>query len=534
MRQQRSKIVILGAGFGGVFAARRLQRLLGKVANVEITLVDRDNYFVFQPMLPEVISGDIEVSHILNPVRRLCPGVEFRCCEIDGIDLEKREVVTRTGTSLREQRLPFDHLLLALGTAVDLTGLPGMAEHALTMKTLGDAFFLRNHIISQLEEADEERDQELQRQLLTFAVVGGGFSGVETVAALNDMVRGSLRWYRHLDPRQLRVVLLHSRNRLLPELSEGLADFALQKLRGRGIEVWLNTRVQAATAEAVVLPSGVRIPAKSLICTVGSCPNPLIAALPCPKDDHGRAITDALLEVPGYPGVWAVGDCASVPVRGTPEPCPPTAQFAIRQGETAAANIAAALRGGAKRPFTYSALGHLSVLGRRSAVAEVFGLKLSGFLAWWLWRTFYLMKLPSFERKLRVALDWTLDLFFPRDIAQLKFHRTEQIARAHYEPGEVIVREGELGDRFYVIVSGEVEVVQADPHGGETVLAKLGRGDYFGEMALLRAGRRTATVRAVTPVDVATVRREEFLMLAKSWLQLHDDLEQTVRQREAR
>ncbi|OLE37579.1 MAG: hypothetical protein AUG00_07740 [Candidatus Rokubacteria bacterium 13_1_20CM_2_70_7] len=526
---RRTRILILGGGFGGVYTAMALERTLRRDAEVEISLVSRDNYLVFQPMLPEVISGSIGILDTIAPIRRLCPNTDLYTRTVESIDLNNRIVSTSSGFRPRPYQLEYDHLVIALGNITSFSGQPGLEEHALTFKYLGDALVLRNHIIHALEEADIEKDPQLRRALLTFVVAGSGFSGVEAVAELNDFVRTVARSFRNIPIADIRVVLAAGA-RVLPELPKDLGDFAQRLLARRGVEIRLNTRLAGATADYALLQDGERIPAKTLISTVPSAPNPLVEALPCRKE-RGKIVVNEYLEVPDYPGVWAIGDCASVPDRATGQPCPPTAQHATRQAACCAQNIVATLRGESKRPFTFKTLGKLGALGHHSAVAEILGVKLSGFLAWFVWRTIYLMKLPGLDRKLRVATDWLLDLFLKPDIVQVKAGLGASVGREHFEADETIFDQGERGDRLYIIVDGEVEVVKKEPGGGEVVLACLGPGECFGEMALVSDLPRRAAARTRTSVNVLTVDRAAFSALFTSLPPLRGLFEQLIEQR---
>ncbi len=420
------RILILGGGFGGLYAAMHLQRLLRKQPDVEIVLVNRENFFSFTPMLHEVAASDVDLTHIVNPVRKLLDRVRFFVGEVEHVDLERRfvRVVHGSGRDRHHHDLDFGQLVIGLGCTTNFYGLPGLEDHALPMKSLGDAIALRNRLIASLEEADTECSARAGRRhtLTTVVVAGGGFAGVETLGAVNDFAREALRFYPNLAPTDLRMVLVHSGSEILPELDSRLGTYARKKLVGRGIEMRLGVRVRSASEDRVELSDGVSIATRTLVWTAGTSPHPLLAALPC-KKEAGRLLVSRCLEVPDWPGVWALGDCAWVPDPNG-RPYPPTAQHALRQGRVVAENVFALLRGDPKRPFVFRALGQLASIGRRAGVAQIFGLRFSGFVAWWLWRTIYLAKLPRVEKKLRVLLDWTLDLAFSKDLVQFATGRS--------------------------------------------------------------------------------------------------------------
>lgn len=428
MSNEPTRILILGGGFGGMYAALELQKRLGG-ANVRMTIVNRDNFFSFTPMLHEVAASDLDVTHIVNPVRKMLRRVDFFKGDVDSIDLQARRVVVVHGSDRHRHELPYDHLVIGLGSTSHFFGLPGLASRALTMKSLGDAVRLRNNLIEHLEEADTECAAAacLREPLMTVVVAGGGFAGVETLAGINDFVRGALRFYPNLTQRHVRMVLVHPGDVILPELSAKLGRYAQAKLAERGIEIRLGTRVRSQSDDAVELSDGTAIRTRTLVWTAGTAPNPLIATLPCAKEG-GRLLVDEYLSVPGHPGVWALGDCASVPDVRRGGYHPPTAQHALRQGRTLARNVAAACGHGRRAAFSFASLGQLAAIGHRTGVANVFGINFSGFFAWWLWRTVYLSKLPRAEKKLRVALDWTLDLFFSKDLVQLTTARSMNVA----------------------------------------------------------------------------------------------------------
>ena len=410
------RILILGGGFGGIYAALRLEKLLARRPELEVTLVTRDNYFLFTPMLPEVAAGDLELSTIVNPLRKLLKRVKTFVGTIEAINLQGRQVVASHGLDEHSHELPYDQLILALGAGTNFFNLPGVEDCCITMKTLGDAVAIRNQLITHLEEANSECAAGERQPLLTFVVAGGGFAGVETVGGINDFVREATRFYPNLRPEYLRFILVTPDEVILPELNRKLGIYAQRKLAARGVEIITHARVSAMDDGVVQLTNGYKIPANTLIWTAGTAPNPLVAGLPLPKR-NGRVAVDECLAVEGWPGVWAVGDCASVS-NPTGEFYPPTAQHALREGNTVARNVVAALYGRPKRkPFRYASLGQLAAIGRRTGVANILGVNFSGFIAWWLWRTVYLSKLPRLEKKVRVAMDWTLDLCFTKDFA---------------------------------------------------------------------------------------------------------------------
>jgi NADH dehydrogenase len=530
MMRKRTRVLVLGGGFAGVYAAQHLEKALGRRDDVEITLVSKENYFVFQPLLAEVISGSIGLTDTVSPLRRLLPRTEIHVREIESIDLERKVVMTSPGFRPHAHALAYDHLVIALGNVTDFRGLRGLPEHAMPFKNLADALHLRSHVIRALEEAAiESDDPELRRQLLTFVVAGGGFSGVEVAAELNDFVRRVARSYRGLDPNEIRVVLVHSQDRILPEVAEKLALFAQRILTRRGVEIRLNTRLEAATGEEAVLAGGERIPTRTLVSTVPSSPHPLVEALGLPKTKNGRLIVDRFLRIDGHEDVWALGDCAQVPA---PEGgfSPPTAQHAIRQAKSAAHNIVAAIRGGEPAAFAFAGLGKMGSLGHRSAVAEILGLHVSGFLAWWLWRTIYLMKMPGWGRRLKVASSWTLDLLLPPELVELKLAGSMGVAQEHFEPGQEVFHQGDLGDRMYIVLSGSAEVTRREG-AREVRLAEIGPGEYFGEMALLNKTTRGATVRCRSAMNALSLPKREFGVLAAHVPELRSSLDAVMSRR---
>src|SRR5215467_4912363 len=429
------RILIVGGGFAGLTVAMELERKLGGDPSVEITLINRDNFFLFTPMLHEVAASDLDLTTIVNPVRKMLRRVNFLAGEVDQIDLGQKKVIVSHGFDHHPHALEFDFLVFGLGSITNTHGLPGVHEHALTMKSLGDAMQVRNHLIAHLEEADSDCCEKKIESLLTFVVAGGGFAGVETVAGINDFVRRALRSYPHLSEDMVRVILIHSGPGILPELEKSLGVYAQKILAERRVEIRLNTKIEGFSGGAVRLTDGTMILTNTLVWTAGTSPNPLLETIPCAKEG-GRLLVTEFLELQGWPGVWALGDCSAIPDRLTGKFHPPTAQHALRQGKIAAHNIIAAIRGTKKKRFDFSTIAQLATIGRRTGVANILGFNFSGFIAWWLWRTIYLSKLPRFEKKLRVALDWTLDLIFSKDLVQFLDIRAPKVSRREGQPSQ--------------------------------------------------------------------------------------------------
>jgi NADH dehydrogenase len=398
-----------------------LEHIFGADRSVSFTLVSEANALLFTPMLAEVAASSLEPTHISSPLRTSLRRTTVVRRRVTAIDLDKRCVrlepdpLTRVG---EPNELPFDQLVLALGSVSNYLGMKGVEENSFNFKTLLDAIRIRNHVIDMFERADREADPETRRAMVTFVIAGGGFAGVELAGGLNDFARGMLVYYPHIPPEEVQIILVHSRETILPELSESLGKYALERMAERGVTFKLKVRVADARPGGVMLSSGEEIRTETLVWTAGVRPNPVLQTLPVERDKRGAVIVDGALAVPGYPGLWAVGDCAAITDTKTGQPCPPTAQFALREAYTLAHNIQASLHGHPLKPFRFNAIGVLCVVGHHTACAEIKGFRFSGLLAWLMWRGIYLSKLPGLERQVRVLVDWIIELFFPRDIVQ--------------------------------------------------------------------------------------------------------------------
>jgi NADH dehydrogenase len=413
-----TRVVIAGGGFAGLYAAMHFDKRLARRADVEVTLISRENFILFTPLLHEVAAGDLYPGDIVNPLRRILRHVKFIDADVRAIDLNARCIRCIASVADRELEFEFDHLLLTLGSETNFFNMDGVRDWSVTMKSLSDAALLRNRMVALLEEASLETDEAARRQLLTFVTAGGGFSGTETTGAVNDFVRETMRYYPQLNEELIRVVVVHPGNFILPELGEELGRYAEHKLRERKVEVIKGPRVANYDGVVVTLSDGTSIPAATLIWTAGVKPSPVIAQLPCEKE-RGRLLVSEYMAVTGVPGLWAAGDCAAVPIPDTENFHPPTAQHGLREGVTVAKNIEAMILDRSLKPFRFKMLGQLASIGHHTGVAMVFGIKFSGFIAWWFWRSVYLMKLPRLAKKLRVMVSWTLDLFFGQEIEQM-------------------------------------------------------------------------------------------------------------------
>lgn len=438
----RKRIVVLGAGFAGVALSQELARLLPREVDCEITLVDQNNFSLFTPMLTEVVGGDVDPEDIVSPVRRLSPRITFEQGRVDGIALNdgsegsggaSRVTLTVGGGDPRvpvgQQTLDAEHLVIALGSVTNFHHIKGLREQSLTIKSVAEAAAIRNRALALLERADAEHDRARQQELLTFVVGGGGFSGVETVAALNDFVRGSAGNYPGIRPEDIRMFVVHPESRLLPEISESLAAYAKEKLEDRGVTVVLNTKITGASADSVDIEpehaGNKSIRTNCLIWAGGVMPSPIVGVLDLKRGHHGGIVVDGTGAVPGRAGLWALGDCAEMPEPGSQKTYAPTAQNATREGAQVARNIVATMHGEMAQPFVYRPIGELAIVGKRSGVASLYGVHLSGLIAWIMWRAIYLAKMPRTSQRVRVGINWLLDLIFGREIAEISWARPD-------------------------------------------------------------------------------------------------------------
>lgn len=527
----KKRIAVLGGGFAGVYTAKHLEKLFkNKRDEYEIALISKDNYFTYTPMLSEVVGGTLGVFDSVSSLKHLLKNSTLYIRDVSDIDLQAKQIVLSPHFNHTDIILSYDYLVIALGNVTDFRNSPaGLHEHALPFKNLADAFMLRNRLIDVIATAATETDPELRKQLLTFVVGGGGFSGVEVVAEINDFTRKLTKQYSTILPSDIRVVLVHSKDRLVDkELSPSLGRYAEKILKERGVEIIFKTHLISATPYEAMLEGGERIFASTIISTVPVSANPVVEALPVEKIKAYIA-TDATLQVLNKKDVWALGDCAAVPSPTGKGYCPHTAQFAIRQARCVAENIWATVIEKPQRKFFFKELGMMASLGHRRAVAELFGrIKLSGWIAWIFWRLVYWSKLPGFARKIKVGASWLLDILIPQESVQLRTDIKSGITHLHFAKGEIIFRRGDVGDFLYIVVSGKVEILQDT---NEKPIAILGKGEFFGEMALLNQKKRNATVRCLEDCELLAIRKADFNILMTNFGELREDFLRIERER---
>ena len=523
-KSKKPRVLIIGGGFAGAFAARNLQRRLGDAAEIE--LINDTNYFVFQPLLPEVAAGIIAASDAVTPLRVMLPGVRVRMGRAYKVDFDGRVVTLVQGSKRVPIELAYDHLVIAAGQRSNLDLLPGFREHSLTIKNLGDAHRLRNHVIQCLEHADVTEDSALKQRLLTFVVAGGGFSGVETMGEVVEMIRRTLPLYPNINKSELRPILIQRGERLLPELPAGLGDYAAQKLAKRGVDVRLKTGILGASAQAVELGDGTSVETLTLLSTIANGPTEFVSQLGV-ELARGKLPTDRYLRLLGREQVWAIGDGAAVAYDpDTDALAPPTAQFATAQADCLARNVTATLRGTDLTEFAFQPKGALASLGHYSAVAQLYGVRISGLLAWFVWRGFYILRLPGFATKVRVTLNWFFDYFLPRNTVQIQSSVAAATRYVRVKKGEQLFAPGQLPDGFYAVVEGLLESrvghntqsESADSHAvtdGDFVRL-LGPGDHWGERTLSADLETKGSLVAKEDSLVLVLNRGDFKQLRRS------------------
>jgi NADH dehydrogenase FAD-containing subunit len=512
-------IVILGGGFAAVHCAMRLERLLGQYSNVRVTLVHDRNSFLFSPLLPEVIGGSIQPGSIINPLRRICPATRVLHHAVARIDCSAREV--HMSSSDGPVTIPYDRLIVALDREPEFGGVPGLVDHGLPMVTIGDSLYLRQRVLENLELAEEHEDDAARAALLTYCVIGAGVLGCAVAAEIRNLLRAALPSFPAIKPEQTRVALVESGARILGRYSEDISDAATRRLRKLGVDVITGATARAVTPNEVICSDGgVQIACRTVVGTQS-----VKARLWRQLSGSSAEQATAYMELPTDPNIFAVGHGASdLPFMVLRE---------IRAGRRAGYNALASLQGMRQKPWQPDQPSAFTVsLGMHASVARLWGLHVGGRVAWTLHRLSCLFALPGLERNLRILVDWLLDMVFRDDIAVLAPQQTVKLSGAHFEPGDVIIREGEAGESAYVILAGKVEVTREQ--GQETIhLTTLSEGECFGEIALLTDAKRTATVTCLTPVDVTVLHREQFLALSEGFHDLGEAMRVKMRRHAA-
>lgn len=505
----RQRIAIIGGGFAGAFTARALRRSLPD--NIEVELISDRNYFVFQPLLPEVVAGTINAQDAVTPLRLLLKGVSVRLGEVCDIDFERQRLQVSQGSRRIPAYRRYDQLVIAPGQRTVLERFPGFAEHSFSIRDLSNAHELRNHVIQCLEHADITENPQLKQKLLTFVIAGAGFSGVEIAGELHEMLSRTLHLYPKLQQSDLRTIIVQRGQRILPELPEALGVYAAERLQHHGVEVRYGTSLARATDAAVFTADGECIDTKTLITTVGNGPLPLVEKLKLPME-RGRIRTDRCMRVEGFDNVWSAGDAAHVPMGDDGHGAPTTAQFAVAQARTLASNLCATIEGRPPEAFTYTPRGTMASIGHYRAVAEVFGLRFSGLFAWLMWRGFYIGMLPGFSTRLRVALNWLFDYFLPRSIVQVKTRTGRAVRHLHHAKGDVLFAPGQIVDGLYVVISGTLES-RVPMREGEDFVRILGQGDHWGERSLTEHNQTLGSLTAVDDCEIMVLGSEDFASL---------------------
>ena len=497
------KIIIIGAGFSGVYTAKNLKKRLKDDADIEV--INANNYFVFQPLLPEVASGTLSAQDAVVPLRALVEGVRVRQAEVISIDRQQKTIGILQGSRQTIIDLPYDHLVITSGVDANSDFVRGMSSHAMTIKDLADAYAIRNHIIQCLEWADVTINEDTKKSLLTFVVAGGGFSGVETMGEIVEMIHRALRYYPNISKDEIKPIIVQRGDVLLPELHKKLGEYTAKQFEKRGIEVVLDDSVGNVTCQQVCLESGRKISASTMISSIGNKPPKFVESLGI-ELMRGKIPVQASMQLKEDENVWALGDVALVPMGDDGETfAPPTAQFAVQEGVQCAENIAAQINGKTLKKFSYVPRGSLASLGSYSGVGEVFGVRLTGIIGWAVWRGFYIMKIPGLATKIRITLNWFYDYFLPRNIVHLQQKETLAVNEIHFSKGDIVFHKGQLLDGLYVVKSGRTAISD-----GEGFKHYFEPGEHFGERLIEQNHVMTGDFVAVEDSVLLRFERSQF------------------------
>ncbi len=507
---KKTKIIIIGGGFGGAFAAKELSRQGGKQYDIE--LISDRNYFVFQPLLPEVAAGTINAQDAVTPLRLLLPDVKIRLADVKSIDKDKQVVTILQGRKRILQELDYDHLIIASGQVTDLSLFPGFLQHSLTMKNLSDAYKLRNHVIQCMELADVTQFEEIKKLALTFVVAGGGFSGVETLGEVLEMVHRIRKFYPNIKKEDIRAIIIQRGNRLLQEMPEKLGRYTEEQLKKRGATIMLNTGIESASATTVCTDKGDIIPTMTIVTTIGNGPSAFIKALPF-EQKRGKLLTTPYLQLKGCDNIWSLGDTAAIPLDNDGSSyAPPTAQFAVQEAKLLAGNLIAFVRGKKLSPFSYNPKGMMASLGAYKGVAQLGNIRITGLFAWLLWRALYIGMLPHFSTRLRVALNWLFDYFMPRTIVQMDHAESSALTRVHYRKSELVYERGEIVPGFFIVMSG-VFKLSIQTKDGEIIEKMLTQGSHGGDQVIQASSLSVGKLEAVEKGELLFISPDDFTQL---------------------
>ena len=507
----KTKIVIVGGGFGGVFTAKYLYKYGKQLFDIE--LISSQNYFVFQPLLPEVAAGTINAQDAVTPLRLMLPGIKIRQAEVKSVDFNNNTVTILQGRKRILQTISYDHVVLAGGQITDLSFFTGFEQHSLCMKNLSDAYHLRNHVIKCLELADVTKIEAVKKQFLTFVVAGGGFSGVETMGELMEMIHRSLKYYPNISKEDIRAVIIQRDNRILMEMSPKLSAYTHKDLEKRGVEILLETGVKSATANAVYTSDGRSINTNTIVTTIGNGPSAFAKSLGV-ELVRGKIPTKRTLQLDGHEHVWSLGDAALIPMDDSESPryAPPTAQFARQQAKVLAKNLVKMQQGKKLNNFDYKPKGIMASLGNYTGVAEIYGIKIKGLIAWCMWRGLYIGMLPTMVTKIRVGFNWIFDYIMPRTIVQLAHAQESATKYLHYAKGDVLYEQGQVLDGFYTVISGSLEMRNEAEGFSKTIKA----GEHWGERIIQKDLGVTGTLTALEDTVVLRLKRADFVRLRNS------------------
>ncbi|MGH1485824.1 MAG: FAD-dependent oxidoreductase [Cellvibrionaceae bacterium] len=512
---KKRKIIIIGGGFGGAFAAKELSKQGGKQFDIE--LISDRNYFVFQPLLPEVAAGTINAQDAVTPLRLLLPNIKIRLADVKAIDHKKQTVTILQGRKRILQELDYDDLIIGSGQVTDLSLFPGFLQHSLTMKDLSDAYKLRNHVIQCMELADVTRFEDIKKMALTFVVAGGGFSGVETLGEVLEMVHRVRKYYPNIKKEDIKAIIIQRGSGLLQEMPEKLGQYASEQLKKRGATVMLNTGIESASATTVCTDKGDIIPTMTIVTTIGNGPSDFIKALPF-EQSRGKLITNSYLQVKAHDNIWALGDTAAIPLetdaKGNTRYAPPTAQFAVQEAKLLARNLIAFSKGKEPLPFNYKPKGMMASLGAYKGVVQMGSIRITGLLAWLLWRALYIGMLPHFSTRLRVALNWLFDYFMPRTIVQMAHAESSALIRRHYRDGEVVYERDELIPGFFIVMSGQFKL-SLQTKEGEMLEKILNKGDHGGDQVIQASSLTLGKLENVKKGELLFINRDDFTQLCE-------------------